>query len=202
MNVETLAPADLGLAAAVLARGMRDNPIHVAVFGPDPEVRRRALEPLFRAVLANRPERPRVATRAGFVVGYAGASAPGGCMPPPAALARLAPAILRLGPGATRRALAWFRAWGERDPDTPHWHVGPVAVDGALQGMGIGGRLLADLAAHCDTRGEAAYLETDKAENVGFYQRFGFRVVDEADVLGVPNWFMQREPGGGVSPTG
>jgi ribosomal protein S18 acetylase RimI-like enzyme len=37
-----------------------------------------------------------------------------------------------------------------------------------------------------------AYLETDKPENVRFYERFGFEVVGEEEVLGVPNWFMLR----------
>jgi hypothetical protein len=42
--------------------------------------------------------------------------------------------------------------------------------------------------------GIAAYLETDKARNVGLYQRFGFEVVGEQAVLGMPNWFMRRTP--------
>jgi hypothetical protein len=37
-----------------------------------------------------------------------------------------------------------------------------------------------------------SYLETDKPENVRLYQRFGFRVIESADVLGVRNWFMSR----------
>jgi hypothetical protein len=46
--------------------------------------------------------------------------------------------------------------------------------------------------AQMDAVGEAAYLETDKPENVRFYERFGFEVVGEEEVLGVPNWFMIR----------
>ena len=37
-----------------------------------------------------------------------------------------------------------------------------------------------------------SYLETDKYENVRFYRKLGFDVVAEAEVLGVPNWFMSR----------
>ena len=37
-----------------------------------------------------------------------------------------------------------------------------------------------------------AYLETDKIENVRFYERFGFRVVGGTDVLGTGTWFMNR----------
>jgi len=40
-----------------------------------------------------------------------------------------------------------------------------------------------------------SYLETDKSENVHFYQKYGFTVVGKADVLGIPNWFMSRPPG-------
>ena len=36
------------------------------------------------------------------------------------------------------------------------------------------------------------YLETDKSENVRFYQKFGFTVVAQAEILGVANWFMSR----------
>jgi hypothetical protein len=39
-----------------------------------------------------------------------------------------------------------------------------------------------------------AYLETDKADNVRFYEKFGFETVGEASVIGVPNWFMTRTP--------
>ena len=58
--------------------------------------------------------------------------------------------------------------------------------------MGIGSQLMEEFArAHGPAR-DVAYLETDKPENVIFYERFGFEVIDEAVVLGTPNWFMRR----------
>jgi len=51
---------------------------------------------------------------------------------------------------------------------------------------------LAALVARFDAAGEAAFLETDKPENVRFYARFGFEVVDEASPFGVRTWFMLR----------
>jgi hypothetical protein len=45
-----------------------------------------------------------------------------------------------------------------------------------------------------DERRTMSYLETDKFENVRFYQKFGFTVITEAEVLGTPNWFMSRAP--------
>jgi hypothetical protein len=49
-------------------------------------------------------------------------------------------------------------------------------------------------AAKMDALGEVAYLETDRDINVTFYRRFGFDVVAAQDILGVPNWFMIRNP--------
>jgi hypothetical protein len=43
-----------------------------------------------------------------------------------------------------------------------------------------------------DGTGAHAYLETDKRENVRLYERVGFTVVESAEVLGVPHWFMSR----------
>jgi hypothetical protein len=51
--------------------------------------------------------------------------------------------------------------------------------------------MITDFCSRLDARA-LAYLETDKAENVRLYQRFGFKVVAEAEVLGVRNWFMSR----------
>ncbi len=47
-----------------------------------------------------------------------------------------------------------------------------------------------------DAAGEGAYLETDKPENVDFYERFGFKVVGEKEVIGVPDWYMARSAEG------
>ena len=43
-----------------------------------------------------------------------------------------------------------------------------------------------------DALGAAAYLETDLAINVAFYETLGFGVSRHEVVLGVPNWFMSR----------
>jgi hypothetical protein len=74
----------------------------------------------------------------------------------------------------------------------PHWHLGPVAVDSHLHNQGIGAAMMADFCARMDGRAALSYLETDKSENVHFYQTFGYTVVAEGQVLGVPNWFVSR----------
>jgi len=91
--------------------------------------------------------------------------------------------------------VSWLGAWGKRDPEERHCYFGPLAVDAHLQGMGIGSKLLRVFCARMDAAGEDAYLETDKAINVRLYERFGFEVVTEGEVLGIPNWFMLRRAG-------
>lgn len=90
------------------------------------------------------------------------------------------------------RVLRWTGAWTARDHRDPHWHLGPLAVAAHLQGQGIGKQVMAEVCAWMDERQGLLYLETDKPENVRFYERFGFAIRDEASVLGVPSWFMAR----------
>ncbi|MGH3628366.1 MAG: GNAT family N-acetyltransferase [Sciscionella sp.] len=71
---------------------------------------------------------------------------------------------------------------------------GPVAVAPDRHGHGCGSALLNAYCRALDAAGEVSYLETDKSENVPFYQRNGYAAVAEADVIGVPNWFMIRRP--------
>jgi GNAT superfamily N-acetyltransferase len=91
------------------------------------------------------------------------------------------------------RVLKWAGDWSRHDSTTSHWHLGPVAVDRDLQGKGIGSVLLSEYCRRIDQHHSAGYLETDKAENVVFYKRFGFEVIDEHQVLGIQNWFMLRD---------
>jgi GNAT superfamily N-acetyltransferase len=180
-------------AVGVLSRGMRDNPIHQAVFGPDPARRMRLLAHLFDALLRVWSHPVICARLDGVLVGVAGMLPPGTCRPRAAQALRLATPILAAGPADALRGLRWTAAWARRNPREPHCHLGPVAVDTRLQGHGIGGQMLAAFAARMDAAHQPAYLETDKPENVRFYRRFGFQVTSEATVLSTPNWFMWRQ---------
>jgi len=46
-----------------------------------------------------------------------------------------------------------------------------------------------------DAASAPGYLETDEPRNVTFYQRFGFQVVREAQVIGTTTFFMVRAAG-------
>jgi ribosomal protein S18 acetylase RimI-like enzyme len=172
---------------------MRDNPTHVALYGTDPGRRvvgqtrlmKRALAVLGWPILGAYDD-------SGVLLGVAGMGAPGTCRPTAAQQAKMLPLAVTLGPAVFSRVGQLLGTWGEHDSPVPHVHVGPVAVERHLQGRGIGSRLMAELVTRVDGLGVAAFLETDKPENVRFYQRFGFEVVDEAEPLGVRTWFMLR----------
>ena len=195
VEVRELAPAETSFAAGVLARGMRDNPLHVQAFGPDPEVREQTLTRMFQGVLPHYEPKGVIlgAFDGGTLVGVCGMVRPGRCQPGPGERLRLLPGLVSSpGVGGTARLLSWTGAWSRLDPPEPHWHLGPVGVERHLQGQGIGSALLRAFLARIAGQRAAAYLETDKRENVRFYERFGFTVAAEAPVLGVPNWFMIR----------
>ncbi|MCD6725809.1 MAG: GNAT family N-acetyltransferase [Solirubrobacteraceae bacterium] len=195
LRVADLPASERRAAAAVLARGMRDNPLHVAAYGPSPERREATHRRLMTAFLrSTRHDRPIGVWRDGRLVACAGAVSDGRCRPGIGRVVVTLPTLARLGPGTAIRVGRWARAWLDRDPDTPHVHLGPLAVDRDLQGRGIGSLLLAEHCRRLDASGSPGYLETDRPENVRFYARQGYDVVGEACVIGVRCWFMWREP--------
>jgi len=84
----------------------------------------------------------------------------------------------------------------------PHWYVHMMAVRPDRQGQGLGSRLLEHLLADtADLTKMPGVLTTHLPENVVFYQRAGFDVVDER-TLAPPNglrytvWSMVRRSAG------
>ncbi|HMD55959.1 MAG TPA: GNAT family N-acetyltransferase [Solirubrobacteraceae bacterium] len=194
---EDLRRSEIDAAVALLARGMRDNPLHVAAYGVDPERRQRSIERtfsmLFRVFGA---QQPICALDEGTLVAVTGVAPAGTCQPAAIQTRRLRslPNIIAIGPSAAARVGKWLAAWSEHDPDQSHSHLGPFAVGTHLQGLGIGSKIMGECCLRLDARGETGYLETDKWENVHFYERHGYTVIAQADVIGVPNWFMIRQP--------
>jgi len=98
--------------------------------------------------------------------------------------------ILRLGPSTASRLLQFGAAAAKHEPKERHWHLGPVTVAPQAQRQGIGSRIMHEFCQEAD----ATYLGTDKLDNVGFYEQFGFETVGETELLEVPYWFMRRSP--------
>lgn len=57
---------------------------------------------------------------------------------------------------------------------------------------GIGRLMMQHFCTRVDETGAMAYLETDRPENLGFYEKSGLTVIEKGIVLDIPNWFMSR----------
>ena len=92
------------------------------------------------------------------------------------------------------RKYIWQKEWARRDPSSLHWHLGPIGVLPSHQGSGVGTRLMERFCKEVDACQAKAYLETDLDKNIRFYEKFGFKLVAESEVLGIKNLFMARDP--------
>jgi ribosomal protein S18 acetylase RimI-like enzyme len=197
LSLRALDHSEWRVAAGLLARGMRDNPVNVQAFGSESGPREKAMVRFFGPVVRGLQQRGSIlaAVRGKAIVGVCGMAGPGRCQPTFGEKLRILPAVV-IGNAASvpLRVLRWTGEWARRDPAEPHWHLGPVAVEPDLQGQGIGGAMVANFCAQMGERRALSYLETDKSENVRFYERFGYAVLAEGLVVGVPNWFMMRRP--------
>ena len=170
---------------------MRDSPNSLAV-SDDPFVRLEMLYSTFGGMLAG----GRIAgvSRGECVLGVAAAVESGHCI-----AAMLPDDVRKLDPpppeaGDVDRFLYSGSLMAAHDLAEPHWHVGPVGVEPAFQGMGLGRAAMRLLCAEFDEQGAVAWLETDKPENVRFYIGLGFEVVEEAPMLTSNFWWMRRHP--------
>jgi GNAT superfamily N-acetyltransferase len=79
--------------------------------------------------------------------------------------------------------------------DQPHYYLGILGTDPAYQRTGAGSAALAPVLARCDTEGLPAYLETQKEENIAYYARHRFEVVQKIALENCPPiWTLLRKP--------
>ncbi len=84
----------------------------------------------------------------------------------------------------------------ERIAPDPHWYLNILGVEPLSRGRGIGRELLRPVLKRADAAGQPCYLETQSEQNVGVYEKVGFRVASEGEVPGrrLRVWTMRREP--------
>jgi predicted N-acetyltransferase YhbS len=76
-----------------------------------------------------------------------------------------------------------------------------IGVDPARQGLGLGTALIEHGLGVARDQRLPAFLETANPRNVAYYERFGFRVVEDGHVPGGGSrfWFMRFDPGGALT---
>jgi ribosomal protein S18 acetylase RimI-like enzyme len=196
-RIEPCDSAMLPEAARMLARAFVTNPLHIAAFGAGDMARNEAF---FRTALAAMTGPKYLAYDGDRLSGFIHWVRSSDCQPSASEKARVLPGMIAgLGLGAAWRVMRWLSAWSSVDPQEPHLHLGPIGVDPCAQGRRIGGRLMHLFCDELERQSLPGYLETDRPENVRFYEGFGFEVVSERPVIGVRNFFMSRRANGGES---
>jgi GNAT superfamily N-acetyltransferase len=107
---------------------------------------------------------------------------------------RGAPTFVRSGrrlAGAVRLLAALDKA--HHALDEPHYYLGILGTDPLFQRTGAGTAALQPVLERCDTEGITAYLETQKEENLAYYARHSFELIEKIEVKGVPPvWTLSR----------
>jgi GNAT superfamily N-acetyltransferase len=191
---------DLEACAHVLARAFQDDPGAV-IFDPDPERRAAMLPAFFRAfVAASLADSGDLVVAGDPAVGIAcwfGTAAYG-----PSGDAMMANGFGDVldgwGPDASERILAMtgkIEAEHDRLISGPHLRLEFFGVDPDSQGSGIGSALIEHGHRIADERALPCYLETFTETNVRYYERRGYRIIDEY-VVGnaVPVYALVRQP--------
>jgi ribosomal protein S18 acetylase RimI-like enzyme len=194
LEVRDLTTAELGAAGAVAGRALGDGPSFRWSAGDEATGRLGAALDLFVGFMESTSV-PQIGALLGrHVVGVCGAAPPGAC------IGAIAPDALRTPPeevgppGHESRGIYLWSLYCMHDLDERHSHLGPVSVEPGLQGHGIGAAMLREYCTRVDDEGEVSWLETDKPENVVFYHRHAFEVVEEVERHGLTTWFMRRDP--------
>ena len=71
-----------------------------------------------------------------------------------------------------------------------------IGISSAAQGNGFGSKLMDTIKQECDHEGLNLYLETEKEENISFYEKHGLTVLEKITLpqLDLPMWLMLRKP--------
>jgi GNAT superfamily N-acetyltransferase len=200
-DVERLDPAEANAAVVTLARAFHDDPLFNFLI-PDHLSQARAALTFMRSGIADAlPFGEIWVARAGDDLAGIAAWLPPGRYPrgtwrETLYISRDMRSVMRLG----RRFFAGTRLQNAMQKvhhrmEGPHWYLMLLGADPAFQRQGAGTALLSPVLAAADAESVPAYLETQKEDNVPWYHRFGFEVIDKIEVRGAPPmWAMRRDP--------
>ena len=104
-------------------------------------------------------------------------------------------APIRLGVSAYLRRRALGAMLSALEPPHPCWYLDTIGVEPSEQRTGLGTALLDLMLERIDEDVLPSFLDTSAPDNLGYYERFGFRVTAESTLPnGIPLWGMTRQP--------
>jgi ribosomal protein S18 acetylase RimI-like enzyme len=189
--IEPLRQADIEKTAAMMSRAFAIEPNNLAVFRVERDMEMRQ-KPLFMRMLRSFPCITLVIKKDNAVTGALCMAKWPQCKMSLFNILKYLTGMLMIMRGGILREMRIRLIWSKHDPIEPHWHIGPIGIEPAFQGKGIGSELMNYFCESVDAEHKAAYLETDNVNNIRFYQRFGFSVTHDVVINGVRNSFMWR----------
>jgi ribosomal protein S18 acetylase RimI-like enzyme len=184
---------DHGRAVDTLSAAFHRDPVFEWIY-PDASHRRAAVPHFFTVIVEQFASRHEVRTTPD-VDGAALWLPPGEELFSEAAAETIIAELVEGAGPAAGRLMECFEILDAHHPHEPHWYLGFLGVQPALQGLGLGSSLLRATLVGVDEAGEAAYLEATSGDNRRLYERHGFEVVRELPMPDGPSLFaMWREP--------
>jgi GNAT superfamily N-acetyltransferase len=185
--------------AQVLGVAFEDDPVSVAVyknFAPGKRVRALTVDFSIELLVCIRKGYPIQVNEDGNTVAAAVIYPPGAYpLPVIDQCLIVLKSLLMNGLYDVRGWLKWLDEIDKYHPTQAHYYLEYLGVEPGYQGKGFGSFILKHLIAKADELGVGCYLENANPRNVPFYQRFGFQITGEKEIIGIPSWFMWRPPG-------
>lgn len=107
------------------------------------------------------------------------------------------PSMLKHGglSSITRGIIADERV-AKKAPKRDYFYIFAIGAAKSARGQGYGSMLLKQCITSAEAQGLPIYLENSKLENIAFYQRHGFEVIEKISIgnASPPMWLMLREP--------
>lgn len=120
---------------------------------------------------------------------------PGGDGEGLAFLLRALPHLVSLvGVNRLPEVVRYFAELKASAPEEPHWYLAMLGTDPAARGTGVGSRLLRAGLAQADADGVPVYLETMNSANIGYYEKYDFRVMRAINDPSFPSTYCMLRP--------
>jgi GNAT superfamily N-acetyltransferase len=200
-DVGRMTPGEQSAVVGALARAFYDDPLF-NFFTPDPISQSKGLLTFMGASVVDATPFGEIwLARTGGKIACAAVWLPPGAYPrgPRRDLMtnlRGLPTFVRAGrrlAGAVRLLNALDKA--HHGIEEPHYYLPLLGADPLYQRSGAGSAALQPVLERCDTEGITAYLETQKEENIAYYARHAFDLIQKVDVQGAPPvWTLSRKP--------
>ena len=196
INVSTVDRQAYSESAAIIARAFENEPTVCAILRADPAVRTKRLASVFSIMMHTVEPRGWIlqASKDDKPCGAAFMHPPGTYpIPVLSQLQIISKAVMRHGFQGLGRWIQLLNAYEKQHPkQLPHYYLELLGVLPEQQGRGIGSAMLRELVRRADTDEVGCYLETADPRNLPLYERFGFCIQAEENIIGVRVWFMWR----------